>query len=145
MTSLSRLTAGSFIRGWRLFRRAQSGVAAVEFAFVVPVFLAGSLFVVEFGRLTYSKVEFEYAVFNATRFGVVMKTADTTKVKQALSDSLILLNPAKLNAVTFSEVTNADKTRTATLTASYQVDFLVPVTDKKSVTLSKSVTFLRPK
>jgi Flp pilus assembly protein TadG len=125
------------------FLSSQAGAAGVEFAFVVPVFLAAVLFVVETGRVVYSKVEFEYAVFNATRFGMVMKTADTDHVKQALSSSLILLNPAKLNAVTVSEVTNADKTRTATLTASYKVDFLVPVSEHKSLTLSKSVTFLR--
>jgi Flp pilus assembly protein TadG len=125
------------------FLKSQAGAAGVEFAFVVPVFLAATLFVIETGRVVYSKVEFEYAMYNATRFGMVMKAADTDHVKQALGSSLILLNPAKLSAVTVSEITNADKTRTTTLTASYKVDFLVPVSDHKSVTLSKSVTFLR--
>ena len=145
MISAWRLRLPSKARQRRRLFASDAGVAVVEFAFVMPVFLAGILFVTEFGRLAYAKVEFEYAVFNATRFGMVMKNADTTKVKQALNDNLILLNPSKLNAVTFSEVANADQTRTATLTASYQVDFLVPMTAKKSVTLSKSVTFLRNK
>lgn len=127
------------------FGRCDAGIAAVEFAMVIPVLLVGLLLIIEFGRLTYSKVEFEYAVSNATRFGMVMKTADTTRVKQAVSDNLILLNPANLQNVTVAEVTNADSTRTATLTASYQVKLLVPMTDLKSVTLSRTMTFLRAK
>ncbi|MEQ1651874.1 MAG: TadE/TadG family type IV pilus assembly protein [Hyphomicrobium sp.] len=127
----------------RRFAISDAGAAAIEFAFVVPVLLAGLLLVVEFGRLFYSKVEFEYAMFSATRFGMVMKAADTDKVKKSVADNLILLNPANLKNVTLVEVVNADKTRTATLNASYQVNFMVPLTDHKSVTLSRAVTFLR--
>jgi Flp pilus assembly protein TadG len=127
----------------RRFWPSQSGASAVEFAIIAPVLIAGLLSVVEFGRVMYSKVEFEYAVYNASRFGMAIKDANTTRVQTALRDNLILLKPANLNAVTFSEVTNADKTRTATLTASYRVDFLVPLTNYASITLTRKTSFLR--
>ncbi len=121
----------------------RSGTAGIEFAFVFPVFLAALFLTIEFARVMYSKVEFEYAVFNATRFGMVMKAADTATVKQALSNNLILLKPANLKDVTVTESANPDKTRTTTLTAAYQVDFLLPISSLRSVTLSRTVTFLR--
>lgn len=139
--------ADSFKGSWRMRRHrlgaCTSGAAAVEFAFVVPVLFAGLFLVVEFSRVMYSKIEFEYAMFNATRFGMVMKTADTAKVTKAVSDNFILLDPTHLTSVSFSEVANPDKTRTATLTASYDVQFLVALTSSKSITLSRSVSFLR--
>lgn len=141
-------TAGAHanVAGWKRGTRfvdCRRGTAAVEFAFVLPVLFAGLFVAVEFGRVMYSKIEFEYAMFNATRFGMVMKTADTAKVQKAVSDNFLLLNPAKLSGIAFSEVVNPDKTRTATLTASYEVDFLVAVTEQQSIKFSRSVTFLR--
>lgn len=130
------------LRGQRL-ASCDSGVAAVEFAMIIPVLLVALLLTIEFGRLTYSKVEFEYALFNATRYGMVQKAADTAKIKQAISDNLMLLKPANLKNVTVTEVANPDKTRTATITASYDVKLLVPFSDMKSITLSRTMTFLR--
>ncbi|MBA4130224.1 MAG: hypothetical protein C0519_02245 [Hyphomicrobium sp.] len=127
----------------RLCRADSAGTAAVEFAFVVPVFIALTMAAIEFSRVVYSKAEFEYAIYNATRYGMVARAANTDQIKKSLSDNLILLDPAKLSTVTISEVVNADKSRTATLTAAYQFEFLVPITEHASVTLSKSVSFLR--
>ena len=125
------------------FAASRSGTAAIEAAFILPVFLAGLFIVIEFGRVFYSKVEFEYAVYNATRFASVTKTADSAKINQALRNSLVLLDPAKLKGVTFSEINNGDNTRTANLTVSYQVDFLLPITSHRSITLSRTISFLR--
>jgi Flp pilus assembly protein TadG len=127
----------------RHWRENSAGTAGVEFAFVVPVFLALTMAVFELGRIAYAKAEFEYAVFYATRYGMVARSANTDQIKESLGDNLILLDPAKLSTVTVSEVVNADKSRTATLTAAYQFEFLLPITDQKSVALSKSVSFLR--
>lgn len=128
----------------RQFRADLSGAAAVEFAFVIPVFLALLFASMEFGRVMYSKVAFEYAIMQTSRYGRVAKTADSTKVKAALSNNLLLLDPGHLKNVTFSEVQNPDKTRTATLSASYQIDFMLPLLEKNGLTISRSITFLRP-
>jgi Flp pilus assembly protein TadG len=137
-------SAGVEIGQARRFGASQSGAAAVEFAFIVPVLLAMLLGAIEFGRVMYSKVAFEYAVAQASRFGRVTKAAGSDKVKKALSSNLLLLDPSHLKNVSFSEVVNADTTRTATLSASYQIDFMVPILETNSLTISKSITFLRP-
>ncbi len=124
------------------FRRNCAGATGVEFALIIPLLLAGLFVVIEFSRVMYAKVEFEYAVFSATRFSSVSKSADTTKVQKALSDSLILLSSAKLNPITLSVTPNADKTSTATLTATYTVESLLPLTSLTTVTLTKTVSFL---
>lgn len=124
------------------FARNEAGAAGVEFAFVIPVLLAGLFVVIEFSRVMYSKVEFEYAVFSATRFSSISKSSDTTKVQKALADSLILLNSIKLSPIKLTVTPNGDKTSTATLTAAYKVKSLLPLTDMTSITLTKTVSFL---
>jgi len=126
----------------RSFSCNDAGTAAMEFALVMPVLLIALFLTIEFARVMYSKVEFEYAVFGATRFSSVGKIADTAKVQQALSDNLILLDPTHLNQIGYTVVQNADKTKTATLTASYRVDSLLPLTDLASITLTRRVSYL---
>lgn len=126
----------------RLFASSEGGAAGVEFAFILPVLLVGIFAVVEMSRVMYSKVEFEYALFGATRFSSVSKDSDKAKVQKSLSDNLVLLNPANLSPITLSVTPNADKTSTATLTASYKVVSLLPVTSAPYVTLTRSVSYL---
>lgn len=126
------------------FGRNQCGTSAVEFAFVVPVFLALTFGAIEFGRVMYSKVAFEYAIMQTTRYGRVAKTTDTSKLKLALGSNLLLLDPKQLRNISINAVVNADKTRTATLSASYQIDFLLPLLETNSITISRSITFLLP-
>lgn len=147
MTSLDKARSLHNAAGRRRvnsFWHQQSGASGVEAALVLPVFLACMLFVVEFGRVLYSKVEFEYALNVATRVGMVQTSNDAAKVKKAVTDHFVLLDPAKLAGVTFTEMTNADNSKTATITANYKVNFLLPVTKSRSVTLSRSVSFLKP-
>lgn len=147
MTSLDKARSFHHAAGRRRvngFWHQQSGASGVEAALVLPVFLACMLFVVEFGRVLYSKVEFEYALNVATRVGMVQTSNDAAKVKKAVTDHFVLLDPAKLAGVTFTEMTNADNSKTATITANYKVNFLLPVTKSRSVTLSRSVSFLKP-
>lgn len=123
--------------------RCERGTATVELAFVLPVFLVMLFVAVEFGRVMYAKAEFEYAVFNASRFATVNKTANEAAVKKSLTDSFMLLKPANLKAAAMTEVANADKTRTATFVVSYDVDLLLPITEHKAITLSRTIAFLR--
>ncbi len=129
--------------GVKGFARNRSGAAAVEAAFVLPVMLAGFFLVMETGRVFFAKVEFDYAVHAATRLGMVANNANKAAVEQEMKNRFILLAPANLNGVTMAEVVNADNTRTATLTASYQFNFLIPFTSHKSITLTRTVSFLK--
>jgi Flp pilus assembly protein TadG len=119
-----------------------SGAAGVEFAFILPVLLIGAFIVVEFSRVLYSKIEFEYALFSAMRFSSVAKSSETAKVQKSLSDNLILLNPSKVSPINITVAPNADKTSTVTLTASYRVDSLLPIAAMPSITLSRSTSYL---
>ncbi|MGL4398159.1 MAG: TadE/TadG family type IV pilus assembly protein [Hyphomicrobium sp.] len=125
------------------FARHIGGAAAVEAAFVLPLVIAGVVFIAELGNVLYSKVEFEYAVHSATRIGMVMASADTAKMRQTVANNFVLLDATKLGEFSMSETVNADSTRTAVLTVSYEVEFLTPVIDHSSITLTRSVSFLR--
>ena len=130
-------------RGVKGFVNNRSGAAAVEAAFVLPLMLAGLLFVIETGRVFFAKIEFDYAVHAATRLGMVANNASKAVVEQELRNRFILLVPGNLTGVTMGEVVNADNTRTATLTASYQFNFLIPFTQHDSITLTRTVSFLK--
>lgn len=110
---------------------------------MLPVLLACLLFVVEFGRALYAKVEFEYALHSATRLGMVQATSDSAKIAAEVKNRFVLLNPKYLSSVTVSTVKNADNTTTATLTATYKMQFLLPVTKERSVTFTRSVSYLK--
>ncbi len=125
------------------FLRCCRGAAAVEAAFVLPVFFAGLFIVVEFGRVFYSKVEFEYAFSSAIRSGMVQKVATKATMTKALGESMITLDPLQVLDVSFSETNNADNTRTAAWSAAYQIELLAPITSKKSIKVSKSTSFVR--
>lgn len=142
-------TLGTFCRlsrarcSFRGFVRSTSGRSAVEAAFALPVVFAFVFMVIEFGRVLYSKVEFEYAFQNVARLGMVSSTADLATLESSLRNQLILLDPAKLKDVQLTEVVNSDNTKTAKLSAGYEIDFLVPLIAEQSITLKKSALFLR--
>ena len=129
-------------RKCRRFFASDAGAVAIEFAFVIPVLLVGIFAVIEVGRIMYSKIEFDYAVYSATRTSAVYKMTDTAKVQQAVVDKLVFLQPANLNPVNYSVVTNADNTKTATISASYRIDSVLPLANWTSMTLTRNITFL---
>lgn len=128
---------------WRRFLLNVSGATAVEAAFVLPILIMGSVFITELGRILYSKAELEYAVYHASRFSMIVKTADETAFQTKLGDTFIMLNPAAIQAVNMSEVVNADSTRTTTITTAYRFEFMLPFVSPDPINLSNSVTFLR--
>lgn len=141
------MTSARTIAGlYRLLNRFAAntrGTAAVESAFIYPLYLALGFFVLEGGRIAYSNVELQYALHTATRHGMVNTVADVTAVRQALSNRFVLLSPAHITNVQMNEINNGDNTRTATLTVTYTVDLIIPFTTLDSITLTKSATFLR--
>lgn len=125
------------------FASCRHGAAAVEAAFVLPVLFAGLFIAIEFGRIFYSKVEFEYAFSSAVRSGMVQKVATKATMTTALKNSMITLDPLNVTSTSFAETQNVDNTKTADWSASYRIDLIAPVTSQKSVTVSKATSFLR--
>lgn len=135
-----RSTRHSLMRRWL---RNTRGVAAVEAAFILPIFLVSALMITEFSRVLFAKVEFEYAFYDAARFGMLANGADKAAIEEAVAKRFITLDPEKMGDVTVTETVNPDNSRTATLTATYVVNFLVSVAGHDSVTLTHQTSFLR--
>jgi len=136
-------TAPKSDRASRRFLRCTSGRSAVEAAFTLPIAFSFFFMIMEFGRVLYSKVEFEYAFNNVARLGMVSGTASSADLETSLKQQLVLLDPAKLKNVQLSEVVNSDNTRTASFSANYEIKFLVPLIAEQSITLTESASFLR--
>ena len=137
-TAMSRRSLKS-VRG---FGREMRGTAAIELALTLPLFLGAIFFVVEFGRVLYSRVELQNAVYYAARFAMVSTQASKDGIIKAMEDRFVVLSPENVKSVDFKQTVNADKTKNAELTVTYDVFFAVPIFSK-SVTLTRTIKFLR--
>ncbi len=125
------------------FSANRSGTSAVEAAFALPVLLTFLFIAVEFGRVLYTRVELQYALYNAARFGMVSSTANAASIEQHLRGQLIFLRNDKLTDVQLVETTNSDSTKSANLSVSYHVSFIIPLISESTVTIQRSTSFLR--
>ena len=135
--------------GWPLARNARrfvdssTGVAAVEAALLLPIFLLFIFGTIEFGRAAFTKAVITFAVQEVSRIAMVESTSGTSALKDKIAAKLIGLDPDNIEDLTVSETANADLTRTVTMTLDYKFKFLVPMMHMTDVTLSARQTFLR--
>ncbi len=101
---------------WR-FLKNRRGATAVEFALIMPFFLAMILGLVEFGRAMWIRNTMQYAVEEAARYGSVSGASSATVSTYAQTK---LLAMEALN-VTFSVTVGASD---ITVSASYDFEFL---------------------
>jgi hypothetical protein len=118
-------------------------VAAVEAALLMPVFLAFIVGTIEFGRAAYTKAVITFAVQEVSRSAMVTTGGSLSALKEQIKAKLIGLNPDMIEDLTVSETTNADLTRTVTMTLNYRFEFLVPMLHVTDVTLTADQVFLR--
>lgn len=97
------------------------GSAAVEFAILLPVFLAFLLGVVEFGRAMWIRQTLQFAVEEATRYAIANTAAADTLVSQRARERMEAVTSA--TAVTVTVVNDATG---VTVTATHDFAFLVP-------------------
>lgn len=131
------------LRQLQRFWPNRSGTSAVEAAFALPVLLTFLFIALEFGRVLYTRVELQYALYNAARFGMVSSTANAASIEQHLRGQLIFLRNDKLTDVQLVETTNSDSTKSANLSVSYHVSFIIPLISESTVTIQRSTSFLR--
>lgn len=122
--------------------RDRSGATAIEAALGIPILLIATLFAFEISSVVYAQAELGFALSRATRFSMVMATADGAQITQKLSEQFMLLDPDNVTSVNVSATANSDQTRTATVTVTYRHDFLLPISPVESVPLSRSQSFL---
>ncbi len=78
------------------------GSVAIEFAVLLPVFLALIYGLFEFARIAWTQSTLEYAVEEAARFAMVNPTAEATKITDVANDRATGLDAAEIQfTVTF--------------------------------------------
>ena len=81
------------------------GSVAIEFAVLLPVFLALIYGLFEFSRIAWTQSTLEYAVEEAARFAMVNPTASATQITDVANDSAAGLDAAEIIiTVTFPTV-----------------------------------------
>lgn len=129
--------------GIRRFLDDRSGVAAVEAALLLPIFLMFIFGTIEFGRAAYTKAVITFAVQEVSRYAMVQTDDDVATLKSKIAARLVGLNPDKIEDLTVSGTTNADLTETVTMTLHYRFEFLVPMMHMTNITLTADQVFLR--
>jgi Flp pilus assembly protein TadG len=100
--------------------RDRRGSVAVEFAILLPVFLLFVLGIAEFGRALWIRQAMQFAVEEATRYGLADSTLTTSQVNAKASSVFSSLSS---ESVTFSTTTSSSS---MTVSATDSFTFLVP-------------------
>lgn len=105
-------------------RRDERGAAVVEFALILPILVMFVFGIVEFGRAYSARIELTAAVREGAR--AVALGANTTDAETATKDGAPGLD-RNLIAVTPSSCTATPTPVNATVNASYQFEYTIPL------------------
>ena len=123
---------------WRKYFANESGVAAVEFAIVAPVFLMLVMGIIDFGRIYFIKSSMQYVVEQAARHAMVNQSisatdlnafADTEAASVGLSGAAFTSTPDNSGAINFM-----------TITGTYTFNFITPLVGTTLTLDAKSAT-----
>lgn len=118
------------------FARSSSGSVAVEFALLLPVYIAFMFGIIEFGRMIWIRNTMEFAAETAARYGAITSGATNATVAAYATTQLIGVSSVTFTAtVASSTVTVVGTHDFTTLIAAY-----VPI---PATTLTVTATFAR--
>jgi hypothetical protein len=121
----------------RRFAADRSGLSAVEFALLAPVFLALVLGVIELGRAAYTQGVVSFAAQEATRYAVVNYAISEEEVRDLTEDCLLGIDRNRINAIVVTGPINpVDNTRTISVSVSYNFGFLLPFLPEGTIPIS---------
>ncbi|MCJ9428596.1 TadE/TadG family type IV pilus assembly protein [Kordiimonas marina] len=121
--SLSRVA-----RRFRGFRRAERGVAAVEFALTLPIYLGAVIFLAEVARIAFTQGVIIHAAEEATRYALVHYNATVQDVQNEARSNLIGLDPNNLNAIVVTAPEDpTDQTKLVTVEVQYTYTPILPI------------------
>jgi Flp pilus assembly protein TadG len=109
----------------RRFRADDSGAGAVEFAIVLPVFLAFIFGLFQFGWAQHCTSSLRYALENAARVMMLNPTMTEAQVRGVVLAKLQGISDTNVT-VTMTVATQASGTKLATLTGGYSYQIGVP-------------------
>ncbi len=110
-----RIARTSFVR----FTRNASGAVAVEFALLLPVYIAFIFGIMEFGRMIWVRNTMEFAAETAARYGAITSGATNASVAAYADTQLMGVDPA---LVTFTATIGAS---TVTVVGTYNFTTLI--------------------
>jgi Flp pilus assembly protein TadG len=117
----------------RRFTRASDGVAAVEFAIIVPVFVAFCLGIFEGGRMLWIRNSIQTATEEAARYAMAHTTATDAELIDHASD---YFDAVGMNAPTFTVVRDTvDDMDYVTVNGVYTFEYLFSIFDFGDVEL----------
>ncbi len=115
----------------------RSGLSAVEFALLAPVFLGMVLGVIEIGRAAYTQGVVSFAAQEATRYAVVNYAISEDQVRDLTEDCLLGIDRGRINAIVVTGPINpVDNTRTISVEVSYNFAFLLPFLPAGTIPIS---------
>ena len=128
-------------RYWRRLiplRACRLGATAVEFAIVMPIFLAMVLGVIEMSRALWIKATMQYAAEQTTRYFMVNNTKTTTELETYAQARFLEMGMASIVAdVTYAATQDTSTTPdNMTITLTYSFEALVSLIPVPDVTLS---------
>ena len=128
-------------RYWRRLiplRACRLGATAVEFAIVMPIFLAMVLGVIEMSRALWIKATMQYAAEQTTRYFMVNNTKTTTELETYAQARFLEMGMASIVAdVTYAATQDTSTTPdNMTITLTYGFEALVSFIPVPDVTLS---------
>ena len=107
---------------------SEDGVAAVEFALVLPLYLSVLMFFVEMARIVSIQVMIIHAAEETTRYALVNYDATVQEISDFASSSLPFLDPENLTAVLVTApVDPDDQTKEFSVQLEYQYTPLLPL------------------
>jgi Flp pilus assembly protein TadG len=106
------------------FRKNDAGAAAIEMAFVLPLFLLFVLGIIEFGRAYWTLNSMQLAVDEAGRYAMVHTTSTDAQIVAAAQANLYGLNANNFTLTSASQTTGGVNYKV--ITATYVFSFVAP-------------------
>lgn len=121
----------------RLFVRSRAGSTAVEFAMILPVFLAVIFGIIEFGRMIWTRNTMEHAVEVAARWGAINTAKTDAEIEAYAATQLIVITSPP---VAFASTSSSSS---VSLTATNDFNSLAAAFGIPSLTLTATAQFPR--
>jgi Flp pilus assembly protein TadG len=120
--------------------RNSSGSVAVEFALLLPVYIAFIFGIIEFGRMIWIRNTMEFAAEQAARYGAITTGATTATIEDKAKDPsyLIGVDPATVTFTATIAASNVKVVGTHSFTTLISAYVPIPAT-----TLTVTATFAR--
>jgi len=120
-------------------QKNEAGGAAVEMAFVLPIFLLFVLGIMEFARAYWTLDSMQLAIDEAGRYAMINTSATDPQIVSTAQSNLYGLDPAQFTIT--SNSTNSNGINYKVITATYAFSFMAPgILPFGNMTLTRQTT-----